>query len=111
MVSTSPGSTAAPPAGAVIVIVGEALAGLTVIVEVPVTPPAVAEMTASPAATPVTSPVELTVATASSSLDHVTVPQALPDASSASAVSCCVPAMSIVAVAGVTVTVAVVHGP
>ena len=61
----------------------------TVITEVPLLPSHVAMTWAAPAATPVTMPLELTVAAAVLSLDHVTVrpPSVLPFASSAVAIS------------------------
>src|SRR5947209_6686943 len=78
----------------------------TVITAVPVFPSLVAEIIAVPAATPVTSPVLLTDATAVLEEVQLTVrpERTLPPASSVAAVSCCVELTPTDAVAGVTVT-------
>jgi hypothetical protein len=83
-------------------------AGFTVIAELPLFPSLVAVMFAVPAATPLTSPVFDTVATAVLSLPHVTTRpfSTFPFASNRLAVSCCVVPVTIVAAAGLTVTVA-----
>jgi hypothetical protein len=75
---------------------------------VPFTPSTVAVMVALPAATAVTTPSVLTVATAGALLAHVTwrPVSALPAASRALAVSCCVPPTTSVVVTGDTVTAA-----
>src|SRR6266567_4789388 len=78
----------------------------TVIAAVPLCPSLVAVIVADPAATPVTSPLPLTVAAAVLLLCHVTVRPAseLPFASLGVAVSCTVLPVVTVADAGVTVT-------
>src|SRR3989440_383058 len=80
--------------------------GVTVIVDVPLCPSLVAVIVADPAATPVTSPLPLTVAAAVLLLCHVTVRPAseLPFASLGVAVSCSVLPAVTVADAGATVT-------
>jgi len=83
-------------------------AGVTVIDDVPVFPSLVAVIvTGPPAATPVTRPVALTVATVVLSEDHVTVRpvRTLPDASLVTTESCCVPPGARLAEVGLTVTV------
>src|SRR3989440_11129514 len=78
----------------------------TVIADVPLCPSLVAVIVADPAATPVTSPLPLTVAAAVLLLCQVTVRPAsvLPFASLGVAVSCTVPPTGTVADAGATVT-------
>src|ERR687888_1744553 len=78
----------------------------TVTLAVPFLPSLVAVIVAVPAATPVTSPLELTVATEMLLLDQVTVRpvRALPAESFGVAASCVVPATVMLAVAGLTVT-------
>jgi len=80
----------------------------TVIVALPLCPSHVAVIVAEPATFPVTSPFELTVATAVLLLAHVTVRpvNGLPFASFGVAVSCTVLPSSTLADAGVTVTLA-----
>src|SRR2546421_385395 len=80
--------------------------GVTVMAEVPLCPSLVAVIVADPAATPVTSPLPLTVAAAVLLLCHVTVRPAseLPFASLGVAVSCSVLPAVTVADAGATVT-------
>jgi len=69
-------------------------------------------MTADPAATPVTEPEVLTVATASSLEDQLTGrPKRLPDSSRVAALSCSVSPTSIEPLVGLTVTLATVGGP
>ncbi len=65
---------------------------MTVIALVAVLPSLAAVIVALPAATPVTSPLELTVAFVMSELDHVTARpvSTLPLASFVTALSCCV---------------------
>src|SRR4029077_6110584 len=84
----------------------EALGGVTVMAEVPLRPSLVAVIVADPTATPVTSPLPLTVATAVLSLDHVTTrpDNGLPFASFGVAVSCTVAPCWTLAGGGVTVT-------
>src|SRR4029077_3874498 len=84
----------------------EALGGVTVMAEVPLRPSLVAVIVADPTATPVTSPLPLTVATAVLSLDHVTTrpDNGLPFASFGVAVSCTVKPCCTLAGDGVTVT-------
>jgi hypothetical protein len=84
-------------------------ASATVIADVPVFVSLVAVITTGPpAATPVTRPVASTVATALLLELHVTVRplSTVPFASFVTAVSCCVPPTTMLAVGGVTVTVA-----
>src|SRR5256885_11462097 len=85
----------------------------TVIAAVPLCPSLVAVIVADPAATPVTSPLPLTVAAAVLLLCHVTVRPVseLPFASLGVAVSCTVLPLVTVADAGVTVTAATGRGP
>src|SRR5437763_6129843 len=80
--------------------------GVTVIVDVPLCPSLVAVIVAEPAATPVTSPLPLTVAAAVLLLCQVTGRPAsvLPFASLGVAVSCTLPPAGTVADAGATVT-------
>jgi hypothetical protein len=84
----------------------------TEIVAVPVTVPSAAVIVAVPAATAVTRPVALTVATPGALDVQVKVRpgRSAPPASRATAVSCRVPPSGIDAVAGVTTTEAVVAG-
>src|SRR5947208_8277156 len=86
--------------------VGPADGGVTVMAAVPLCPSLVAVIVAEPATTPVTSPLELTVATAVLLLDHVIVrpDSALPFASFGVAVSWTVLPAGTLAVAGLTVT-------
>src|SRR5947208_6794192 len=72
----------------------------------PLLPSLVAVMDAEPAATPLTRPLALTVATAGLLLDHVTTRpfSVLPAESFVTAESCWVPPTTIVAAAGLTVT-------
>src|SRR5437764_12442102 len=81
---------------------------VTVTADVPVLPSDVAVMVAEPAATPVTSPLPFTVATAVLLLDQVTTrpDNGLPFASFGVAVSCTVRPIVTLAVGGVTVTLA-----
>src|SRR5213593_3549839 len=83
-------------------------AGVTVIAAVPLCPSLVAVMVAEPTATPLTTPLLETVATAALSLAHVTVRpvSVLPFASFSVAVSATVRPTATLAVAGLTVTVA-----
>src|SRR5439155_25859079 len=86
---------------------GAPLAGLTVTAAVPLWPSLVAVMvTGPPAATPVTSPLPLTVATAALLVAHMTVRpvSTLPLASFVVAMSCTVCPTGTVAVAGITAT-------
>src|SRR5207244_4238923 len=78
----------------------------TVTVAVPLWPSLVAVIVAEPATFPVTSPLQLTVATAVSHLAHVTTrpDNGLPLASLSVAVGCCVGPACTLADAGVTVT-------
>src|SRR2546425_305862 len=95
-VSTSDGSVITePPEPAV-----------TVIAVVPLLPSLVAVIVADPAATPVTSPLPLTLATAALLVAHVTTrpDRTLPLASFGTAKSCSVPPTDMDADAGVTVT-------
>src|SRR2546425_6003604 len=95
-VSTSDGSVITePPEPAV-----------TVIAVVPLLPSLVAVIVADPAATPVTSPLPLTLATAALLVAHVTTrpDRTLPLASFGTAKSCSVPPTHMDADAGVTVT-------
>src|SRR5437667_3882300 len=80
--------------------------GVTVMAEVPLWPSLVAVMVADPAATPVTSPLPLTVAAAVLPLCHVTVrpTSGLPFASFGVAVSCTLLPAGTVVDDGVTVT-------
>src|SRR2546422_665178 len=82
--------------------------GVTVMAEVPLCPSLVAVIVADPAATPVTSPLPLTVAADVLLLCQVTVrpTSGLPFASLGVAVSCRVRPAATVADAGVSVTVA-----
>jgi hypothetical protein len=75
---------------------------VTVMVELPETPPAVARIVAAPAATPVTRPLVETVATAAFDVDQVKLLAAL--AGDAVAVSCTLPFTATVADDGETVT-------
>src|SRR6266568_3586265 len=86
-------------------VTGGAAAG-TVIAELPLFPSLVAVIFAKPGATPVTSPLPLTVATPGASVDQViALPESgLPLASSGVAVSCCVVPMNTEADAGLTLT-------
>src|SRR6266568_4036511 len=86
-------------------VTGGAAAG-TVIAELPLFPSLVAVIFAKPGATPVTSPLPLTVATPGASVDQVIArPESgLPLASSGVAVSCCVPPTRIVALVGLKLT-------
>jgi len=79
---------------------------VTVIAAVPLCPSLVAVIVAGPAATPVTSPVDETVATALLLVVHVTARpvSTFPDASFVVAVSCTVAPTLTVAIAGLTVT-------
>ena len=79
---------------------------------VPTTLPDVAVMFASPADTPVASPVPLTVAIDGADVPHVNVTPVMGwfDASNAVAVNCCVPFTLIVAGDGVTVMLATTGG-
>src|SRR5256885_14479414 len=81
---------------------------VTMSAAVPLWPSLVAVMVVDPAATPVTPPLALTVATLVLPLDHVTVRpvSTLPAASLSVAVSCTVLPASTLAGGGVTVTVA-----
>src|SRR2546429_198844 len=90
--------------------VGPADGGVTVMAAVPLCPSLVAVIVAEPATTPVTSPLELTVATAVLLLDHVIVrpDSGLPFASFGVAVSCAVFPAGTLAVAGVAGTVVTV---
>ena len=74
----------------------------TVMVELPETPPAVARTVAVPAATPVTRPLDVTVATAALEVDQVTVVAAF--AGDTVAVSCTWSFTATVADDGETVT-------
>ena len=80
--------------------------GVTVTLALPLLPSLVAVIAADPAATPLTSPLPLTVATAVLPLAHVTTrpESALPLASCGVAVSCRVCPCCRFAVAGLTVT-------
>ena len=80
--------------------------GFTVTAELPLFPSLVAVIVAEPTATPVTSPLVETVATAEALVVHVTVrpPSGLPLASSGVAVSCTVVPTCTLAGAGLTVT-------
>jgi len=80
--------------------------GVTVMVYVPLCPSLVAVIVAEPAATPVTKPLALTVATAALPVAHVTVRplRAVPFASFGVAVNWVVPPTVRLAVAGLTVT-------
>jgi hypothetical protein len=81
------------------------VAGVTVIADVPTTPEHVARTFDVPVATPVTTPLALTVATDVLVLDHVGVQlTALPFASRAAAVSVCVAPTRTDAELGLTVT-------
>ena len=86
--------------------------GVTVIVAVPVIPSTVAVIVALPAATAVTTPAALTVATAGVPLLHVTARpvSAFPAASRAPATRDCVPPTTTLAEAGVTLTLATAAG-
>src|SRR5438445_9945236 len=79
---------------------------VTVTADVPLLPSDVAVMVAEPAATPVTSPLPFTVATAVLLLAQVTTrpDNGLPFASFGVAVSCTVPPCCTLAVGGVTAT-------
>src|SRR5438270_928305 len=79
---------------------------VTVTADVPLLPSDVAVMVAEPAATPVTSPLPFTVATAVLLLDQVTTrpDSGLPLASFGVAVSCTVRPIDTVAVGGLTAT-------
>src|SRR6266849_3506611 len=92
--------------------VTDATGGMTVSAAVPGCPSLVAVIVAEPAATPVTSPVGLTVATVALLVVHVTVRpvSTLLAASLVVAVSCAVPASPIVAIGGETVTDATAGG-
>ena len=81
---------------------------VTVTADVPLLPSDVAVMVAEPAATPVTSPLPFTVATAVLLLDQVTTrpDNGLPFASFGVAVSCTVSPTVTLAGEGVTVTLA-----
>src|SRR3989442_3938757 len=81
---------------------------VTVMAAVPFCPSLVAVIVAEPTRRPVTNPLPLTVATSVLLLPHVTVRpvSTLPLASRNVAVSCCVPATAMLAVDGLTVTVA-----
>jgi hypothetical protein len=95
------------------VIVTRAMAGgVTVIVAVPLLPPALAVIVAVPAATAVTTPLDETVATDAALELHVTVcPETgLPFPSTGVAVSACVPPTVSVAELGETFTLATVGG-
>src|SRR2546426_1902240 len=96
-ISPAPTSTTLEPGGG---------AGVTVTAAVPFLPSLVAVIVAAPAATPVTSPLPFTVATAGLSLAHVTVRPAsgVPVASSRVAVSCTVDPAWTEGAAGATVT-------
>jgi hypothetical protein len=59
--------------GATVTVVTTGGAAVTVIADVPVLPEHVAVIVAEPAATPLTTPAELTVAAAALLVDHVTV--------------------------------------
>src|SRR5436190_983 len=80
--------------------------GVTVMAAVPLCPSLMAVIVAEPATTPLTSPLELTVATAVLLLDHAIVrpDSGLPAASFGVAVSCTVLPSFTLADAGVTVT-------
>jgi hypothetical protein len=100
-------------AGKMLAVLGvtatEATGAITVTVALPVIPSLVAAMVAVPAATAVTMPEGLfTVATAMLLVDHVTARpvKGLPLASCSVAVNCCVAPGKMLAVLGVTVTVA-----
>src|SRR5437867_3584838 len=82
--------------------------GVTVMADVPLCPSLVAVIVAEPATLPVTSPLELTVATDVLELAHVTTrpDNGLPVASLGVAVSCTVLPSFTEADAGVTVTAA-----
>src|ERR1041385_5213652 len=90
-------------------------ARITVSVAVPLRPSLVAVTVAEPTATPVTTPLPLTVATAPTvpgpaTTAHVgAMATTLPPASGPTAVNCCVPVMG--RVTGVGVTVMVANGP
>src|SRR2546428_11148487 len=96
-ISPAPTSTTLEPGGG---------AGVTVTVAVPFLPSLVAVIVAVPAATPVTSPLPFTVATAGLSLAHVTVRPAsgVPLASSGVAVSCTVNPARTEGAGGLTIT-------
>src|SRR3989442_1332634 len=96
-ISPAPTSTTLEPGGG---------AGVTVTAAVPFLPSLVAVIVAAPAATPVTSPLPLTVATAGLPLAHVTTrpTSRLPLASFSVAVSCTVAPTETLGLAGVTVT-------
>ena len=81
---------------------------VTVIVAGPFCPSLVAVIVTEPARRPLTNPLPLTVATRVLVLAHVTVRpvSTLPPASRSVAVNCCVPATPILALAGLTATVA-----
>ena len=83
--------------------------GVTLTLALPLWPSLVAVIVPEPAATPVTSPLPLTVAKASLPLDQLTVrPESgLPFASSGVAVSCSVWPTGTVADAGLTTTDAI----
>ena len=74
----------------------------------PLLPSLVAVIVAAPAATPVTNPLAETVATPAAVVDQVTNRPAsvLPAASWSAAASCCAPPAEMLAVAGLTSTVA-----
>src|SRR5207244_3417972 len=95
--SPAPTSTTLDPGGG---------AGVTVTAAVPLLPSLVAVIGAEPAATPVTRPLPLTVATAVLPLAHVTTRPAsgLPFASFGVAMSCTVAPTDTLGVGGVTVT-------
>src|SRR5260370_1123951 len=80
----------------------------TVMADVPLIPSLVTVIVAEPAATPVTTPLALTVATAVLLLPHVTTrpARATPFTSFGVAVSCCVAPTSRLVAAGLTVTLA-----
>src|SRR3989440_9955960 len=104
-----PASTVAEDGVTVTVATGAGGGGVvTVIAAVPLCPSLVAVMVADPAATPLTRPLPLTVATLVLALVHVTVRpvNTLPAASRSVAVSCTVLPACTVAEDGVTVTVA-----
>src|SRR3989449_1690072 len=96
-ISPAPTSTTLEPGGG---------AGVTVTAAVPFLPSLVAVIVAAPAATPVTSPLPFTVATAVLSLAHVTVRPAsgVPLASSGVAVSCTVNPACTEGAGGLTIT-------